>query len=69
MAPCTLIDIACLSYDDGLRLQRSAVERLQANSGGESLILLEHPPVITLEPHQEDSLEPSLAYLEKIWPW
>ena len=27
------------------------------------------PPVITLEPHEEDALEPSLAYLEKIWPW
>jgi len=27
------------------------------------------PPVITLEPHQEDFLEPSLEYLEKIWPW
>ena len=27
------------------------------------------PPVITLEPHQEDALEPSLDYLEKIWPW
>ena len=27
------------------------------------------PPVITLEPHEEDALEPSLAYLEAIWPW
>ncbi len=26
-------------------------------------------PVITLEPHEEDALEPSLSYLEKIWPW
>lgn len=26
-------------------------------------------PLITLEPHQEESLEPSLAYLANIWPW
>ena len=27
------------------------------------------PPIITLEPHQEEDLWPSLAYLAKIWPW
>ena len=27
------------------------------------------PPIITLEPHEEDALEPSLLYLERIWPW
>jgi sugar phosphate isomerase/epimerase len=26
-------------------------------------------PLITLEPHQEGSLEPSLNYLADIWPW
>jgi sugar phosphate isomerase/epimerase len=26
-------------------------------------------PLVTLEPHQEGSLEPSLRYLAKIWPW
>jgi sugar phosphate isomerase/epimerase len=26
-------------------------------------------PIITLEPHQEKDLWPSLAYLTKIWPW
>lgn len=26
-------------------------------------------PLITLEPHQEGSLTPSLAFLAKIWPW
>lgn len=26
-------------------------------------------PVITLEPHKEEDLLPSLKYLEKIWPW
>ncbi len=27
------------------------------------------PPLITLEPHQEGSLTPSLQYLAQIWPW
>jgi len=27
------------------------------------------PPVITLEPHSEANLWPSLEYLESIWPW
>lgn len=27
------------------------------------------PPTITLEPHREADLWPSLEYLEKIWPW
>jgi len=26
-------------------------------------------PIITLEPHKEEALWPSLAYLETIWPW
>lgn len=29
----------------------------------------ETPPPITLEPHRETDLPPSLAYLERIWPW
>jgi sugar phosphate isomerase/epimerase len=33
------------------------------------LARLGHRPLITLEPHQEGSLGPSLAYLAKIWPW
>jgi sugar phosphate isomerase/epimerase len=27
------------------------------------------PPLITLEPHREEDLAPSLAYLSRIWPW
>ena len=27
------------------------------------------PPIITLEPHREEALWPSLEYLEAIWPW
>lgn len=26
-------------------------------------------PVVTLEPHREEELWPSLKYLERIWPW
>ena len=27
------------------------------------------PPVITLEPHEDGALWPSLEFLEKVWPW
>lgn len=27
------------------------------------------PPVVTIEPHREEDLWPSLKYLESIWPW
>jgi len=28
-----------------------------------------NPPIVTLEPHREEHLWPSLEYLEGIWPW
>ena len=28
-----------------------------------------HPLIVTLEPHREADLQPSLEYLEPIWPW
>ncbi len=31
--------------------------------------LKQEPPIITLEPHKEEDLWPSLDYLERIWPW
>ena len=31
--------------------------------------LSQKPPVVTLEPHYEEHLWPSLRYLAKIWPW
>lgn len=31
--------------------------------------LKKEPPIITLEPHREEDLEPSLGHLEAIWPW
>lgn len=27
------------------------------------------PPIITLEPHEEEAFWPSVEFLEKIWPW
>jgi sugar phosphate isomerase/epimerase len=27
------------------------------------------PPIVTIEPHREEDLWPSLEYLEKFWPW
>ncbi len=27
------------------------------------------PPVITLEPHEEEDLWPSVEFLEKVWSW
>jgi sugar phosphate isomerase/epimerase len=29
----------------------------------------EAPPVVTLEPHREEDLGPSLEYLDREWPW
>ena len=37
-----------LSYDDGLALQRTLVESRRSGEIGDTLLLLEHPPVITL---------------------
>jgi lipoyl(octanoyl) transferase len=37
-----------VQYDDGLRLQERAVERLRSGEGLEQLLLLEHPHVFTL---------------------
>jgi len=31
--------------------------------------LSDTPPVVTLEPHTEEDLDPSLAHLTAIWPW
>jgi sugar phosphate isomerase/epimerase len=31
--------------------------------------LCANPPIVTLEPHEEDALEPSIDYLSHIWPW
>lgn len=27
------------------------------------------PPIVTIEPHREEDLWPSLEYLERFWPW
>ena len=40
--------LGVVQYDQGLRLQESAVERLRSGDGLEQLFLLEHPHVFTL---------------------
>src|SRR5688572_16486305 len=37
-----------VEYEDGLRLQERALAALRDGTGGESLLLLEHPAVLTL---------------------
>ena len=37
-----------VSYDDGLELQAQLVEERRSGAIGDTLLLLEHPPVITL---------------------
>lgn len=31
--------------------------------------VISRPPLITLEPHREEDLWPSLLYLSRLWPW
>jgi lipoate-protein ligase B len=45
---CSVIDINTVPYRDALELQRQAAARRQDNESGDSIFLLEHPPVITL---------------------
>jgi lipoyl(octanoyl) transferase len=40
--------LSIVSYEEGLRLQERAVERLRSSKGPEQLLLLEHPHVFTL---------------------
>ena len=40
--------LGLVPYDDGLRMQERAVERLRSGEGPEQLLLLEHPHVFTL---------------------
>ena len=40
--------LGCVPYDEGLRLQERLVEERRSGRVGDVLLLLEHPPVITL---------------------
>jgi lipoyl(octanoyl) transferase len=44
----TWFDLGRVEYVDGLELQRQIVESHKANQTGDTLLLLEHPPVLTL---------------------
>src|SRR6202051_2060800 len=43
-----LLQLGRVSYADGLEIQRRVVEARKAGAIGDTLLLLEHPPVITL---------------------
>jgi lipoyl(octanoyl) transferase len=48
MRVCELRNLHLVTYENGLRLQQKLVELRQAESIPDQLLLLEHPPVITL---------------------
>jgi len=57
----------CGNQDEHLALGRGHIDFPQLFK----LLIAFSParPVITLEPHREEELQPSLKYLETIWPW
>lgn len=54
-------------WDEHLALGKGTIDFVPLfdalSSGGRE------PPVITLEPHREEDLRPSLEFLERTWPW
>jgi len=48
MRPCDLRNLHLVTYENGMRLQQKFVELRQADEVDDQLLLLEHPPVITL---------------------
>ena len=65
----TSIDVRRLgrvSYDDGLALQAELVEARRAGTIGDTLLLLEHPPVITLGVKTRQGLKHIVATPEEL---
>jgi lipoyl(octanoyl) transferase len=48
MRPCDLRNLHLVTYENGMRLQQKLVELRQGEAIPDQLLLLEHPPVITL---------------------
>jgi lipoyl(octanoyl) transferase len=48
MRPCELHQLHLVTYENGMRLQQKLVEMRQVEQVPDQLLLLEHPPVITL---------------------
>ncbi|HJQ36881.1 MAG TPA: lipoyl(octanoyl) transferase LipB [Thermoanaerobaculia bacterium] len=48
MRTCSLHDLHLVTYENGMRLQQKLVEMRQREEIDDQLLLLEHPPVITL---------------------
>ncbi|MBN2124355.1 MAG: sugar phosphate isomerase/epimerase, partial [Deltaproteobacteria bacterium] len=53
--------------DDHLALGRGSIDFRALM--GDLKRKMPSPPLITLEPHREEDLWPSIEYLEQIWPW
>ena len=48
MRPCSLHQLHLVTYENGMKLQQKLVEMRQRDEIDDQLLLLEHPPVITL---------------------
>ncbi len=47
MASLRIVDLGCIGYEECLALQRELVEQRHKGEIGDTLLLLEHPPVMT----------------------
>ncbi|MFW5783379.1 MAG: hypothetical protein ACOCY8_02565, partial [Spirochaetota bacterium] len=53
--PLTVRDVGRMAYDEALDLQYRLVDERRGERIGDTLILVEHPPVITMGRKAEDS--------------
>lgn len=61
-----------LHDNDGFQDEHAALGKGEIDFPGLFSMLKEQrrePPIVTLEPHREEDLVPSLKYLEGLWPW
>ena len=59
-----VLDAGCIDYDEGVNLQRSLLEEVASGNRANTLVLVEHPPVLTLGAsfHVENLLLPIEEY-------
>jgi lipoate-protein ligase B len=63
LQPLRVEDLGCIAYDEALALQRAAVAERRAGQRDDTLLLMEHPRVITLgrSSHEENLRRPRKA--------
>lgn len=66
MRPLAVRRLGVIGYDEGLALQRSLVEERKADRITDTLLLLEHPPVITLGVKGDGGRANIVATLEQL---